>query len=353
VTAVLASGTRPATPTEDALEALREARPVLVTGGPEGASIVLAAALADTAATAWTIRRSSGFLTVALEAARAHELALPPLTRSAPDRPAQTVAVDAADGITTGISAADRARTARVLASPASRAADLRRPGHVVPVIVAAGGVHERARVPEAAVDLCRLAGLPAIGIVAALEPTNPRAATVTRDQIRPVAGELDVPVVDIDEIAAERARRGDGPSVLLDRGPATTVPTDHGPLTAIGYRDGLGGAEHLVLFGGADTPVTVHRECSPALLGGHRCGCQRRLDEDMAAVARGERTVVYLRPIGRWADTAVRPHRGELATTEQVVLEAIVAGLAGPHLPPADPGSAMVDPVTCTSTDS
>ncbi len=155
-----------------ALAALRAGRPVHVVTDAnmeDGGAVVLAAALADPTWIAWTVRHTSGLLRAPLEEARADELDLPPMVpRNVASRgPAYTMSVDAARGVTTGISAADRAHTMRVLADAASGPADLTRPGHVLPMCAQAGGVLTRPRYTEAAVDLCRLAGLPPVGVIA------------------------------------------------------------------------------------------------------------------------------------------------------------------------------------------
>lgn len=125
-------------------------------------NVVLPAALADPSWTAWTVRYTSGLICAPMPGARADELELPPMVRNADlFSMAYTVSVDAAEGIGTGISARDRTTTAWVLADPEATPACLRRPGHVLPVRARPGGVLERAGHTEAAVDLCRLAGLP------------------------------------------------------------------------------------------------------------------------------------------------------------------------------------------------
>ena len=149
-----------------ALAELAAGRPVLVADSPEReneADVVLAASTATAEWVAWTIRHSSGYLCAPMPAGRADALDLPLMVPHSQDprRTAYTVTVDAATGVTTGISAADRTRTLRVLAAPGSGAEDLIRPGHVLPLRAVPGGVLHRAGHTEAAVDLCRLAGLP------------------------------------------------------------------------------------------------------------------------------------------------------------------------------------------------
>ena len=159
---------------EEALEALRAGRPVLVADSPDReneADVILAAQSATPEWIAWTIRHSSGYLCAPMPASRADALDLPLMVPHSQDprRTAYTVTVDAATGVTTGISASDRARTLRVLADPASGREDLIRPGHVLPLRAVPGGVLHRAGHTEAAVDLCRLAGLEPVGAIAEL----------------------------------------------------------------------------------------------------------------------------------------------------------------------------------------
>jgi len=159
---------------EQALQALRDGRPVLVADSPDReneADVVLAAGSATPEWIAWTIRHSSGYLCAPMTSQRADALELPLMVPHSQDprRTAYTVTVDAARGVTTGISASDRARTLRVLANPGSGPEDLIRPGHVLPLRAVPGGVLHRAGHTEAAVDLCRLAGLAPVGAISEL----------------------------------------------------------------------------------------------------------------------------------------------------------------------------------------
>src|SRR5690606_17469789 len=154
-----------------AAAALADGLPVLVVDDEsrenEG-DVVLAAATATPEWTAWMIRNTSGLVCAPMPAERTEALALPQMVgdNRDPKRTAYTVTVDAATGVSTGISAADRTRTLRVLADPRSRADDLIRPGHVLPLRAVDGGVVERPGHTEAAVELCELAGLPPVGAI-------------------------------------------------------------------------------------------------------------------------------------------------------------------------------------------
>ncbi|PZU39518.1 MAG: 3,4-dihydroxy-2-butanone-4-phosphate synthase, partial [Arsenicicoccus sp.] len=159
---------------EAAVMALREGRPVLVLDDEDRENegdVVLAAQTLTPEWTGWAVRHTSGFLCAPMPPEVADRLELPIMVRDNEDelRTAYTITVDAAEGVTTGISAADRCRTARVLADPTTRPADLRRPGHLIPLRARAGGVLARPGHTEATVDLCRLAGLEPVGVIGEL----------------------------------------------------------------------------------------------------------------------------------------------------------------------------------------
>jgi len=163
-----------------AFEALRAGLPVLVVDDEDRENegdVILAAATVTTEWMAWTIRHTSGYICVPMPEVRADRLGLPLMVADNRDplRTAYTVTVDAAAGVTTGISAADRAHTIRLLAQEGSTASDFRRPGHVVPLRAKEGGVLVRGGHTEAAVDLCRLAGLAPVGAIGAVIGARPR----------------------------------------------------------------------------------------------------------------------------------------------------------------------------------
>jgi 3,4-dihydroxy 2-butanone 4-phosphate synthase/3,4-dihydroxy 2-butanone 4-phosphate synthase/GTP cyclohydrolase II len=163
--------------------------------------IIFAAESATAALLGWTVRHTSGVLCVPIEAEAADRLGLPPMTAVNEDAKgtAYTVSCDAAAGITTGISAADRARTARVLADPASSAADLTRPGHVFPLRAAPGGVRERPGHTEAGVELCRLAGKQPAAVIAEL--VHDDGAMMRLPALRVFADEHGLPLISIEDL--------------------------------------------------------------------------------------------------------------------------------------------------------
>ncbi|WP_196882956.1 3,4-dihydroxy-2-butanone-4-phosphate synthase [Arthrobacter sp. CAN_A214] len=161
-------------PVQLAVEAIAAGRAVVVVDDADRENegdIIFAAQSATPALVGWTVRHTSGVLCVPLEGAAADRLRLPPMTAVNEDSKgtAYTVSCDAATGVSTGISAADRALTARILASPDSAPTDLTRPGHMFPLRAAEGGVLERPGHTEAGVELCRLAGMEPAAVIAEL----------------------------------------------------------------------------------------------------------------------------------------------------------------------------------------
>ncbi|MDM7853372.1 3,4-dihydroxy-2-butanone-4-phosphate synthase [Cellulomonas alba] len=298
---------------EEALEALRAGRPVLVADSPDReneADVILAAQSATPEWIAWTIRHSSGYLCAPMPAARADALDLPLMVPHSQDprRTAYTVTVDAATGVTTGISAADRARTLQVLADPASGRQDLIRPGHVLPLRAVPGGVLHRAGHTEAAVDLCRLAGLEPVGAIAELVNDD---GTMTRlPAASALAQDEGLVLLTIEQLVAWRREHDD--QVTADAAPAAAkervhathtayLPTRHGDFRIHGYRDLRTGDEHVALVstaGLAENPtVRVHSECLTGdAFASARCDCGPQLDAALEIAAQTGGAVVYLR---------------------------------------------------------
>ncbi|MFC8177907.1 GTP cyclohydrolase II [Rhodococcus sp. NPDC057297] len=291
---------------KEALDALRAGKPVLVTDDArrenEG-DVVLAADRVTPEWTAWTIRNTSGLLCAPMSGARADALELPPMVadNQDPKKTAYTVTVDAAEGVTTGISAADRARTLQVLADPSSSATDLIRPGHVIPLRARPGGVLERPGHTEAAVDLCSLAGVPAVGVIAELVADD--GTMMTFPDIERLGRRMQLPVLTIEQLINYRLAHGvtavPAPR-RVERVAETVLTTAHGDFRAIGYADKETGAEHIALVKGelAGSPIArVHSEClTGESFSSQRCECGPQLDAALARVAREGGVVVYLR---------------------------------------------------------
>ncbi len=200
-----------------ALASLQAGRPVLVAddeGRENEGDVILSAQLATPEWIAWTVRNTSGYLCAPMPASVADRLELPLMVPHSQDPrgTAYTVSVDAARGITTGISATDRARTLRALAAPDAVAADLIRPGHILPLRAVAGGVRQRAGHTEAAVDLMRLAGLSPVAVIA--EVVREDGEMMRLPELRDLGAAEDIPVITIEELrryldAAEHELKG------------------------------------------------------------------------------------------------------------------------------------------------
>lgn len=193
-------------PVEAAVTAMAAGKAVIVVDNEDRENegdIIFAAEHATPALMGWTIRYSSGVICVPLEGSRADALALPPMVEINEDAKgtAYTVSCDAAVGVSTGISATDRALTARILADPASTPSAITRPGHIFPLRAVNGGVRERPGHTEAAVDLCRLAGLAPVGVIAELVHDN--GEMMRLDSLRDFAAEHGCPLISIEDLVA------------------------------------------------------------------------------------------------------------------------------------------------------
>jgi 3,4-dihydroxy 2-butanone 4-phosphate synthase/3,4-dihydroxy 2-butanone 4-phosphate synthase/GTP cyclohydrolase II len=206
-------------PVQAAVDALRAGRPVLVVDDEDRENegdIVFAAQHATPALMGWTIRHSSGVICVPLPGETADRLALPPMVEDNQDAKgtAYTVSCDVRAGVSTGISATDRARTVLALADPGSGPADFARPGHIFPLRAVDGGVLVRQGHTEAAVELCRLAGLAPVGVIA--EVVHDDGEMMRLPALRAFADEHGCPLISIEDLAAHvaalrGARGGDG----------------------------------------------------------------------------------------------------------------------------------------------
>ncbi|WP_346772808.1 3,4-dihydroxy-2-butanone-4-phosphate synthase [Rhodococcus sp. 14C212] len=287
-----------------ALDALCAGRPVLVLDDSDRENegdVVLAAAMAEPSWVAWMVRHTSGLLCAPLPAARADELHLPPMVgrNTDPRGTAYAVSVDAARGVSTGISATDRAHTAQVLADPFTLPTDLSRPGHVLPLRARPGGVLERRGHTEAGVDLCQLAGLPPVALIAEL--VNDDGTMSRRPDILELASRTELPMLDIDALVTHRLYHGDGRTGRVSRVASTRLPSAHGGLRAIGYRDEITGAEHLALLGedpaGTYPLVAIHHECLLGdAFGSLRCNCGGNLGAALDQISTQGGVLLYLR---------------------------------------------------------
>jgi 3,4-dihydroxy 2-butanone 4-phosphate synthase / GTP cyclohydrolase II len=285
---------------EEALEALRTGRPVLVTDAEERENegdVILAAETLSDEWMAWTIRHTSGYICAPMPEATADRLGLPLMVSDNRDplRTAYTVTVDAADGVTTGISAADRAQTVRMLAQPGATPDHFIRPGHVIPLRAKDGGVLVRRGHTEGAVDLCRLAGLAPVGAIGEL--VNDDGTMMRLPEVQATGAEHGLPVITIEQLVAWRQRND-----RVERMAETVLPTEHGEFTVVGFRDVITGDEHIALISplglrGRAPLARLHSECLTGdVLGSQRCDCGPQLRRAMERVAAEGGVVVYLR---------------------------------------------------------
>jgi len=261
--------------------------------------LIAAASLATPELLSFMIRYTSGVICVPMPGADLDRLQLPLMTTQNTERmrTAFTVTVDARNGVTTGISAADRTRTILALADPATTAADLVRPGHIFPLRYAEGGVLRRPGHTEAAVDLARLAGLPAAGVLA--EVVNDDGTMARLPRLREFADEHGLALISIEQLIEYRRRT----ERLLSRQARTHIPNAYGRWQAYGYRHDLDGTEHMALVLGdvaheENVLTRLHSECLTGdVFGSLRCDCGTQLDAAMATIAAaGSGVVLYLR---------------------------------------------------------
>lgn len=292
---------------DKAISDLKAGKAIIVVDSPDRedeGDIVIAAQFATTELLAFTIRHTSGYLCAPMTDARANELELPLMVENNQDSrgTAYTVSVDAAEGISTGISAADRALTLRTLANPSTGPADLVRPGHVLPLRSAPGGIRERAGHTEATIDLLTLAGLEPVGVIGEL--MNDDGTMMRGSRLTDFAKEHKLTIVSIDEIA----ERLEGEWLPLhdpneNRYPfevETVVPTTHGTFRLRAYRDAALHVDHVAIVAGEPTDgalVRLHSECvTGEAMGSLKCECGPQLEAAMDQISLHGGVVVYLR---------------------------------------------------------
>jgi 3,4-dihydroxy 2-butanone 4-phosphate synthase/GTP cyclohydrolase II len=261
--------------------------------------LIFAAELATPELLAFMVRHTSGFICAPLTESDADRLELPPMYHVNQDRrgTAYTVTVDAVAGVSTGISAADRAHTIRLLADPATRSTELSRPGHVVPLRAKPGGVLRRPGHTEASIDLAELAGLRPAGVLCEL--VNDDGTMMRLPELTIFAKEYDLALISIADLIAYRRRT----EQQVQRVVEARLPTEFGEFTAVGYRATLDGAEQIALvYGdlgdGSDVLVRVHSECLTGdVFGSLRCDCGPQLHAALRQVAKeGRGVVLYIR---------------------------------------------------------
>ncbi|WP_210275226.1 3,4-dihydroxy-2-butanone-4-phosphate synthase [Martelella soudanensis] len=286
-------------PVERALEAMRAGGMVLLvddeTRENEG-DVVVAAEFANAAAINFMAKYARGLICLTLTGAQVDRLGLPPMVADnrARHTTAFTVSIEAAEGITTGISAAERARTVAAAADPEAKPGDIVSPGHMFPLRAVEGGVLVRDGHTEGAVDLARLAGLNPAAVIC--EVMRDDGEMARRDDLMAFAKEHGIPFLTIAELAEYRMRT----EILVDAVAAANLPTGPGAFKVHAFRSRIDGVEHLALVNGplsASPLVRVHSECLTGdVFGSRRCDCGDQLRESMAMIGEKGGVVVYLR---------------------------------------------------------
>jgi 3,4-dihydroxy 2-butanone 4-phosphate synthase/GTP cyclohydrolase II len=292
---------------EAALEDIRQGKMVVLVDDEDRENegdLAMAAELVTPEAINFMAREGCGLICLSLTEERADYLELPLMVQDNTSSfgTAFTVSIEARRGVTTGISAKDRATTIQVAIAENSSARDLARPGHVFPLRAKKGGVLVRAGQTEGSVDLARLAGLKPAGVIC--EIMNPDGTMARMPQLKQFAKEHDLKIVTIADLVSYRMQK----ELLVHRGAETVVPTPFGgEFLAIGYENDVDDLQHLALVKGEIDPekpvlVRVHSECLTGdVFGSLRCDCGDQLHSAMCQIAaEGSGVIVYMRQEGR-----------------------------------------------------
>ncbi|HKD91286.1 MAG TPA: bifunctional 3,4-dihydroxy-2-butanone-4-phosphate synthase/GTP cyclohydrolase II [Terriglobales bacterium] len=288
---------------DTALEHLQNGKMVIVVDDEERENegdLVMAAEFATPDAVNFMTMHGRGLVCLALEGKRVDELRLPMMANpnQSPTQTAFTVSIEARDGVTTGISAADRAHTIRVASDPSKGAADLISPGHVFPLRACEGGVLVRAGHTEGSVDLMRMAELRPSAVIC--EIMNPDGTMARLPDLEPFAAQHGIPIVTIKEIIARRMQR----ELLVEEVANTRFPcalAGGAEFQLHAFRSVIDGAEHVALVRGKlqdPALVRVHSECLTGdALGSLRCDCGNQLQAALKQIAEsGNGVLVYMR---------------------------------------------------------
>src|SRR4051794_26916291 len=298
--------TTPFAAVEEAIEDIREGRFVVVVDDADRENegdLVIAAQFTTPEAVNFMATHGRGLICLCITPDRAGQLALRPMTEQneAPLGTAFLVSIEAREGVTTGISAADRAHTIQVAIAPDAKPADLVSPGHVFPLQARPGGVLERIGQTEAAVDLARLAGLNPAGVVCEIMNEDGTMARV--DDLIPLCERHGLRMIRVADLVEYRRRN----EKLVERGAAVRLPTDYGDYTAIAFREKLTGKVHVALVAGdvegaQNVLVRVHSECLAGdVFHSLRCDCGEQLEQALVQIAReGTGVLLYMAQEGR-----------------------------------------------------
>jgi 3,4-dihydroxy 2-butanone 4-phosphate synthase / GTP cyclohydrolase II len=292
---------------EEAIEEIRAGRMVIVCDDEDRENegdLVMAAQFATPDAVNFMAKHARGLICLALTPQRCDELHLDlmPAKNEGALKTAFTVSIEAAEGVTTGISASDRAQTIRVAVDPASKPHDLAQPGHVFPLKAQDGGVLKRTGHTEASVDLARLAGVTPAGVICEIMNEDGTMARV--DDLSVYAREHGLKMITIAELINYRRRTEN----LVERIVSTKLPTAFGDFDAVGYRELLDdGKHHMAMVKGdvagkEDVLVRVHSECLTGdVFHSMRCDCGEQLEAALAMIEKeGEGVLLYLSQEGR-----------------------------------------------------
>ncbi|MFA7249831.1 MAG: bifunctional 3,4-dihydroxy-2-butanone-4-phosphate synthase/GTP cyclohydrolase II [Dehalococcoidia bacterium] len=291
---------------QEAIEEVRAGRAIIITDDEDRENegdVVIAAQFCTPEVVNFFARYAKGLICVPLTEAHAERLDLPPMTQNntAPLGTAFTISVEAAEGVTTGISAADRATTIQKLADPGAGPLDFTRPGHVFPLRAREGGVLVRAGQTEASVDLCRLAGLEQVAVVCEIMKDDGTMARMP--DLEKFARRHALKILTVADLIAYRMAH----ERLVERVEEAALPTRYGDFRAIGYRTLIDKREHVALvMGDVSTPepvlVRVHDRCVTGdVFQSLRCDCGEQLDAAMRRVAaEGRGAIVYMDQEGR-----------------------------------------------------
>jgi len=291
---------------EDAIEEIRAGRFVVVVDDEDRENegdLTIAAQFVTPEAVNFMATHGRGLICLCLTEERCDELGLRQMTdqNEAPHGTAFTVSIEARHGISTGISAADRARTIQVAVDPTSTHHDLVHPGHVFPLRARAGGVLKRAGQTEAAVDLARLAGLTPAGVVC--EVMNEDGTMARVPDLSEFCNQHSLKLVTVADLIEYRRRT----EKLVERVVSVRLPTDYGDFQAVAYRETLTGKQHVALVKGQvegeeDVLVRVHSECLTGdVFHSRRCDCGEQLEQALARIeTEGRGVVLYLAQEGR-----------------------------------------------------
>jgi 3,4-dihydroxy 2-butanone 4-phosphate synthase/GTP cyclohydrolase II len=300
----VSSAVTPFASIEEAVEDIRNGKMVVVVDDPERENegdLVCAARFATPEAVNFMATHARGLICLCLTGERCEQLGLPPMTPRNEARlgTAFTVSVEAREGVTTGISAADRAHTIQVAIDPASTPHDLVQPGHVFPLRARDGGVLVRAGQTEAAVDLARLAGLDPSGVVCEIMNEDGTMARVP--DLVPYCERHGLRMITVADLIEYRRRT----EKLIERVVSVQLPTEFGLFTATAFRETLTGRDHLALVLGQvgdDVLVRVHSECLTGdVFHSLRCDCGEQLEAALVAIAgEGSGVLLYMAQEGR-----------------------------------------------------